>query len=127
MALKEKDAEEVQAKKAERDAIDAEVKQEEAERLSQLGRIAPLPETPNKLSCPEIATSADASGDINHGRALSHDGACNMIWSDSGRIGDDGFDGDPGPLDEKANESGDDCIEPDFKVDDEYRSTPSET
>lgn len=30
------------------------------------------------------------------------------------------FDGDPGPLDEKANESGDDCIKSDFKVDDEY-------
>lgn len=35
---------------------------------------------------------------INLGRALFHDGACNMILSDSGRIKDDGFDGfDGGP------------------------------
>jgi hypothetical protein len=34
------------------------------------------------------------------------------IWygRTQGGIGDDSFDGDPGPLDEKANESGDDCV-----------------
>ena len=119
MAVKGKAAEEVKAKKAERDAIAAEVKQEEAERQAQLGRLAPFPETPNKFSSPKLATNADASGTIN-GRALSYDDACNMIRSDSGRIEDDSFDGDPGALDENADESSEDCIEPDFKVEDEY-------
>jgi len=77
--LRRKTAEEVQAQKAERDIIAAYVKQEEAERQAQLGRLAPSPETPNKPSSLESATSVDASGDISGDRALSHDDACNMI------------------------------------------------
>ena len=77
--MKEKAAEEVQAKKAERDAIAAKMKQEEAERQVQLRRLAPLPETPNKLSYLDPATSADARSGINGGGALSHNDASNMI------------------------------------------------
>jgi hypothetical protein len=120
MARKEKAAEEVQAKEAERDGIAAKVKQEEAKRQAQLGRLAPFPETLNKLSSPKPATSADASGGINGGRPLSHDDACNMMWLDSEGIENDGFDGAPGSPDEKADESSEDRIEPDFKVEDEY-------
>ncbi|KAH9216815.1 hypothetical protein DL95DRAFT_362852 [Leptodontidium sp. 2 PMI_412] len=120
MAVKEKAAEEVQAEKAERDAIAVKRKQEEAERQAQLGRLAPFPEAPTKLSPLEPATSADARSDINGDRALSHDDACNLIWSDSERIEDDGVDGDPGPPDEGADGSSEDYIEPDFKVEDEY-------
>jgi hypothetical protein len=120
MAKKEKAAEEVQAKKAERDSIAAKGKQGEAERQAQLGRLAPFPQTLNKLSSPELATSADASSGIDSGRALSHNDTCNMMWLDSEGIEDDGFDGAPGSLDEKADESNEDCIEPDFKVEDEY-------
>ncbi|KAH9205210.1 hypothetical protein DL95DRAFT_451338 [Leptodontidium sp. 2 PMI_412] len=90
-------------------------------------RLGPFPETPSKLSSLEPATTADARSDIDGGRALSHDGACNLIWSDSERIGDDGGGGDPGPLDERADESSEDYIEPDFKVEDNIMSTPSET
>jgi hypothetical protein len=120
MSRKEKAAEEVQAMKAERDAVAAKVKQEEAERQAQLGRLAPFPETLNKPSSPEPATSADTSGDINGDHTLSQDDAHNTVWSDSERIGDDGFDGDPGPLNEQDDESSEGCIEPDFKVEDEY-------
>ena len=47
-----------------------------------------------------------------------------MIWSDPERIGDDGVDGDPGHPEGETNESSEDCIEPDFKVEDEYSITP---
>jgi hypothetical protein len=39
---------------------------------------------------------------------------------DSERIEDNSVDGDPGPPDERADESSEDYIEPDFKVEDEY-------
>ncbi|KAG4417670.1 MAG: hypothetical protein CL912_29975 [Deltaproteobacteria bacterium] len=120
MAVKEKAAEEVQAEKAEGDAIAAKRKQEEAERQAQLGRLAPFPEAPNKLFSLEPAASTGAESDINGGRALSHDDACNLIWSDSERIEDDGVDGGPGPPDERVDESSEDYVEPDFKVEDEY-------
>lgn len=100
------------------------VKQKEAESQAQLGHLAPFPETPNKTSSLEPATSADTSGDINGDHALPQDDACSMIWSDSEIIGDDGFDGHPGPPDEQADESSEDSIEPDFKVQDEYSVNP---
>ncbi|CZR69577.1 uncharacterized protein PAC_19477 [Phialocephala subalpina] len=96
MAIKEKAAEEVQAEKAERDAIATKRKQEEAERQAQLARLAPFPEALNKLSSLEP--------------------------SDSKRIEDDDVDGNPSPPDERANESSEDYIEPDFKVEDEYNA-----
>ena len=67
----------------------------------------------------EKTTSTDTSGNINGGPALSRDDACNTIWSGPESIGDDGFDGDPSSLDEKADKSSEDCIEPDFIVEDE--------
>ncbi|KAH6703017.1 hypothetical protein BKA61DRAFT_680655 [Leptodontidium sp. MPI-SDFR-AT-0119] len=74
-----------------------------------------FPRLQAKLSSVEPATTADARSDIDGGHALSHDGACNLIWSDSERIGDDGGGGDPGPLDKRADESSEDYIEPDSK------------
>jgi hypothetical protein len=116
MAEEEKVLEEVQAKKAERDGITAEVKKEEAERQAQLARLAPFPKTLNKLSSPEPATNADASADINGGPAVFHDDACNTMWLDSEGMEDDG----PNATSGSPDRSSEDGIEPDFKVEDEY-------
>ena len=116
MAEEEKALEETQAKKAERDGIAAETKKEDAERQAQLARLAPFHNTRNEPSSPEPATSADAGGDINGDRALSHDGACSMMWPDSEGVEDDGSDGASGSPDQ----INDDNVEPDFKVEDEY-------
>ena len=79
IAAKEKATEETQAKKAEKDAIAAKVKQEKAETQAQLGRLAPYPETLNKLFSSEPVTSIDTRSDINSDHALSYDNTCNII------------------------------------------------
>jgi hypothetical protein len=116
MAEEEKVLKEVQAKKVERDGITAEVKKEGAERQAQLARLAPFPKTLSKLSSPESATNADASGHINGSSAVFHDDACNMMWLDSEGMGDDG----PNAASGSPDRSSEDGIEPDFKVEDEY-------
>ena len=95
MAEKEKADEEAQAKKAETDDILTQVKQEEAEIQAQLGRLAPLPKTPDRLSSPESTMSVEG-------------------------IKDNGFDGGLDSPDESADESSEGVIEPDFKVEDDY-------
>ncbi|PVH71040.1 hypothetical protein DL98DRAFT_435965 [Cadophora sp. DSE1049] len=116
MAEEEKVFEEAQAKKAERDGITAEVKKEEAEKQAQLARLAPFPKAPNKLSSPEPATNADASAGINDGPAVFHDDACNTMCLDSEGTEDD----EPKATPDSLDRSGEDDIEPDFKVEDEY-------
>jgi len=116
MAKKEKALEETQAKEAEREAIAAERKKEDAERQAQLARLAPFHNSQNKFSSPEPTPSADAGGDINGDRDLFHDGARNMMWQDSKGVEDDGSDGASGSPDQ----INDDGVEPDFKLEEEY-------
>jgi hypothetical protein len=66
----QENAEEFQAKYAQRNVIASKMKQEEAEGHAQLVRLASFPETPNKLPSQEPATSADARSAINGGPAL---------------------------------------------------------
>jgi hypothetical protein len=93
---KEKVTEEVQAKEAEREPSRPRWSKRKLRDKVQLGRLAPFPKSLCKLSSFEPATSADASGSINGGRALSHGEACNMMWLDLEGIEDDSSDGASG-------------------------------
>ena len=119
LAKKEKVAEEVHAKKAELDATAVRVEQEEAETQAQQERLAPFPGTPNNLSLLEPVTGADARSEVNGDSGL--DGACNTIWLDSESTEDTGVDGDPRPPEESSDESSEDHIEPDFKIEGENK------
>ncbi|EED23259.1 hypothetical protein TSTA_067010 [Talaromyces stipitatus ATCC 10500] len=111
MAKKETDDEEFHAKKAENDAITAKVKHEEAERQAELDRSAPLSETPNVSLPPEIPTYPDDDLVIRTSSIPETNEDCKFLDA-------------PSSLDEEIEDSGDDGVEPDFKVEDEDDLNP---
>jgi hypothetical protein len=122
MANREKAAEEAEAKKAEREGIAAKNKEGSAEIRPQLGHLPPLPEG---LSTPLSPEPAGASGNIASNFRLPRYDASSITWADW--VTEEGFgDGGGAEFTDNASESSEDCMEPDFKVEDENRGIASE-
>ncbi|KFY18683.1 hypothetical protein V493_08418 [Pseudogymnoascus sp. VKM F-4281 (FW-2241)] len=120
MATQKEEDELAEAANAEEGATAAKVRQEEAERQSQLDRLHPYPLGPSGSSFLEAAHVSD-SDDIGNNHNPSQENASGLLLLGYDRV-------DPNSLDDNEGSEadgyiGDDYIEPDFKIEDEDSDT----
>jgi hypothetical protein len=119
---REKAAEEAEVKKTEREGIAAKNNKGSTEIRPQLGHLAPLPEGLSTSLSPE---PAGTSGNITSNFRLPGYNASSITWADL--VTEEVFsDSGSAKFTDNASESSEDCIELDFKVEDENRGIASE-